>query len=239
MAIVYKKIENQIEHIWYRSSNIFYTKTDLGKIENKSLSDIPGIEIAVPTVNVTVIFIRGAQYLYKNVEWHDYTSFREVLNRDDSESHGKAFNKFIKSYPTEKLEDMDMNELQELKNKFLEQDNIEKISFNEKVEECYNLWINKVSSEEIIDKFGQEVFDAMKILKRERLEDIAVQLKNKLLEEEDKERISKMSFEEKRNECYNIMINGNVTDEYLIDRYGKEVFDAADILEMEYYKNLE
>jgi hypothetical protein len=112
MSIIYKKIdtEAQVEHCWYKSSNIYYTKADFSKSEKKTLSDIPGINLNVPILEVTVVFNRGAQYLYKGVEIHDYISFREVLNREDSTSHGKAFTKFIKPYPFEKLDDIDINE---------------------------------------------------------------------------------------------------------------------------------
>jgi len=46
-------------------------------------------------------------------------------------------------------------------------------------------------------------------------------------------------FEEKVSHCFNLMINGNVTDEYLIERFGKDVFDAATPLELEYIHNLD
>ena len=122
MAIVYKKTDSQTEHVWFQSSNIYYTKTDFSKTESKAFDIGAETNIHVPTIDVIVVFNRGAQYLYKGVELHDYTSFIEVLNRDDSTSHGKAFNKFIKPYSAEKLDDMDITELRELKVKFLKED---------------------------------------------------------------------------------------------------------------------
>ena len=113
--ILEKKKIGDIEHCWYESSNIFYTKVDFSKSEKKILNEIPGLSFNVPTVDVLVVFNRGAQYLYKGVEIHDYTSFVNVLNREDSSSIGKSFNKFIKNYPFEKLEKIDISELEKIR----------------------------------------------------------------------------------------------------------------------------
>ena len=171
--IIYKKRVKEsgdVEHCWYKSSNIFYTKVDFSKSENKILNEV-GITLNVPTVDVTVVFNRGAQYLYKGVEIHDYVSFINVLNREDSSSHGKAHNKFIKHYPAQKLKNMDMDELQELKIKFLKQDEIErisKISFDEKVDECFNIMLNgNITDEELIEKYGNSVVE--EALKKEKV----------------------------------------------------------------------
>jgi hypothetical protein len=88
---------------------LYYTKVDFGKTKDKTITEAPGITFNVPTIDVTVVFNRGAQYIYKDVQMHDYRSFTEVLNRADRTSHGKAFNKFIKIYPVEKLEDVDID----------------------------------------------------------------------------------------------------------------------------------
>ena len=177
MAVTYKKIETEIEHVWYQSSNIYYTKVNLGKQGTKTFNEIPGIEIPnVPTVDVTVVFNRGAQYLYKDVELHDYISFRDTLNRE-TDSHGKNFILHIKKFPVEKQDDMNMDELQELKVKFLKEDKrneishekerISKMSFQEKVEECFNIQIDSLNNQntknedkyDLIEWYGQEVFD--------------------------------------------------------------------------------
>jgi hypothetical protein len=49
------------------------------------------------TNDLVIIFKTGAKYCYKNVNISDYTRF------ELSESHGKAFAKYIKPYPYEKL----------------------------------------------------------------------------------------------------------------------------------------
>ncbi|MCL2313378.1 MAG: hypothetical protein FWC41_13060 [Firmicutes bacterium] len=152
MAILVKKTDSKtkIEEIWYESSNIYYTRVDLSKSDNKILHEAPGITFNVPTIDVVVVFNRGAQYLYKEVEIHDYISFIEILDRENNNSHGKAFIKFIKPYPFEKLQDVDINrELQ-----------VPQTEFQEKVDHCYNMMINgNVTDEELIEWFGQEVFD--------------------------------------------------------------------------------
>lgn len=105
-----KKI-GEIEEIWYQSSNIYYSKVDLGKKEIKKKTLVEGIQFDVPTVDVIIVFNRGAQYLYKGVEIHDYESFVGTLNREDKSSHGKSFNRHIKIYDYERLDDLDVTTL--------------------------------------------------------------------------------------------------------------------------------
>jgi hypothetical protein len=137
--ITYEKFDKTTgtEHIWYKSSNIFYSKVCYKDHAQVTLNEIPGININVPVADVTIVFNRGAQYTYKGVQHNDYVAFKMILNRDDSTSHGKAFNKYIKPYPVEKSEDMDISsdgELERLKIMFMKEDNAEKIS-KEKVNE--------------------------------------------------------------------------------------------------------
>jgi len=185
MAVIYKTKTDVVEEIWYESSNIHYTKVDISKLRHKILKLAEGIvptptteektviDFTVPILDVTVVFNRGAQYIYKDVEIHDYQSFVEILNREAPDSHGKAFNRFIKTYPFEKLDDVDIDEL-----------------------------------------------------------------KIKRLKYEDAERISKMEYEEKVGECLNNMINGNVTNEYLIEKFGVEVVTEACDKEARYLEKL-
>jgi thioredoxin 1 len=53
-----------------------------------------------------------------------------------------------------------------------------------------------------------------------------------------KEKIEKQYFEIQVGFCFNDMINGNVTDEYLIETYGQKVFDVASAKEGEYINSL-
>ena len=108
MAIINKRKTGDVEEIWFQSSNIHYTKVDFSKAKKIVRTEADGITFEVPTINVIMVFNRGAQYLYKDVELNDYTSFVEILNRDDNTSHGKAFNKFVKPYPFEKLDNVDI-----------------------------------------------------------------------------------------------------------------------------------
>ena len=52
-------------------------------------------------------------------------------------------------------------------------------------------------------------------------------------------KIAKLDFEVKVGNCFNNMINGNVTDEYLIEKYGQSVFDVASEKEKEYINDLD
>jgi hypothetical protein len=53
------------------------------------------------------------------------------------------------------------------------------------------------------------------------------------------EDLSTVDFNTKVGYCFNDMINGNVTDDYLITKYGQDVFETASVREMEYFNNLD
>lgn len=53
------------------------------------------------------------------------------------------------------------------------------------------------------------------------------------------EDLSTLDFNTKVGYCFNDMINGNITDEELIAKYGQEVFAVALDKEMEYIRNLD
>lgn len=91
---VYSKYENGQEFCWYDSSNTLFSKC----------YDNPG-DLKV----VKVIFKSGATYLYKNVDVNDYLAFR------DAESNGHAFFKHIKKYEATRIQDTDLEKLEELK----------------------------------------------------------------------------------------------------------------------------
>ena len=83
---------NDIDRVWYQSSNIKYSECVDYDNELKTLR---------------VVFNNGTQYEYKNVDVRQYLSFREAA------SQGKALNESIKSkgYEYEKLEDVDTKTL--------------------------------------------------------------------------------------------------------------------------------
>lgn len=95
---IYSKYENGQEFCWYNSSNTLFSKC----------YDNPGDLKAVK-----VIFKSGATYLYKNVDINDYIAFR------DAESNGHAFFKHIRKYEGVRIQDTDLDKLEEMKNKFM------------------------------------------------------------------------------------------------------------------------
>jgi hypothetical protein len=80
--------ENDIDKAWYNSSNVIYSEC----------LDKEG-ELKI----VKIVFKNGSTYQYKDVSVTDYLMFREDA------SQGKAINKFIKKYNFEKLENSDLN----------------------------------------------------------------------------------------------------------------------------------
>lgn len=95
----YSKYENNQEFCWLDSSNIIFSKC----------YDNPG-DLKV----VKIIFKDGRTYLYKDVNVNDYISFR------DAESNGQAFIKHIKKYSATRIQDTDLDKLEEMKQKFME-----------------------------------------------------------------------------------------------------------------------
>lgn len=113
MSVIYNKYSNSIDYIWYDSSNILYSECYDIDSENK---------------NLKVIFKGGRTYLYKDVNIKDYLMVKM------SESNGKMFNEcIVKKYKGIRLSDTDLKQLEELKNRFTEEDKIineEKIKNN-------------------------------------------------------------------------------------------------------------
>ena len=100
---IYSKYENGIEHTWYVSSNIVYSQC-YDKGEGKSLK---------------VVFKGGRTYLYRGVSIEDYIMFR------DGESTGENANKYIiKKYKSVRLEDVPTDELEKMRNEFMESDKV-------------------------------------------------------------------------------------------------------------------
>jgi len=174
--LIYKTQVDNKEYCWFHSTNVHHSEVDLtGRSVTLNESGVEGL--MGKAVDVKIVFNRGATYLYKNVPIHDYVAFIEHLNREDHKSSGKAFNKFIKIYPFDKMLDTNLDELEKFRNKYWQLDEIKKIE--------------------------------------------------------------QMAFKDKVMDCYSKMINGNVTDDELIEWYGQEVFDKAHKLELEYYNSLD
>lgn len=96
----FEKYINNIQYCWYDSSNTLFSKC----------YDNPG-DLKV----IKIIFKGGRTYLYKDVDVTDYVAFR------DAASNGTAFSKYIKKYVATRIQDTDLNELAEMKSKFMDE----------------------------------------------------------------------------------------------------------------------
>jgi hypothetical protein len=94
MSKLFNYYADDVDKVWYQSSNIKYSECIDNDNKPKTLK---------------VVFSNGTQYQYDDVDVRDYLSFRE----DDSQ--GKALNKFIKSkgYQFTKLPNADLNLINE------------------------------------------------------------------------------------------------------------------------------
>lgn len=101
MSKIYNKYIKNEDHVWYDSSNIIYSVCFNG----------------TSTKSLKIVFKGGRTYLYQDVDPTDYVLFR------DGESNGKLFNEYIKKYPCTKLDDTSLDELEKMKQKFIEMDN--------------------------------------------------------------------------------------------------------------------
>lgn len=126
MSIKFSKYDNsknpEIDYVWYDSSNVVYS--ELIDYDNKKKE-------------LKIVFGKGQTYLYKDVDVNDYTMFKNSL------SNGEAFHKFIKKYPSEKLDNTDLNEVN---NKMLKLMNEVNMAELDKL---------KIKKEEIIEKVYQ------------------------------------------------------------------------------------
>lgn len=94
MSKIFGFYANDKDTNWYQSSNIRYSECDDNDNDLKTLR---------------VVFNNGTQYEYKKVSVQDYLMFR------NDTSQGKALNQHIKGkgYEYEKLEDADMQALED------------------------------------------------------------------------------------------------------------------------------
>jgi hypothetical protein len=86
---IFSFYSNDVDRVWYQSSNIKYSECIDHDNELKTL---------------TVVFNNGTQYRYDKVDVRDYLLFK------NDESQGKALNQFIKAkgYSYEKLDNADL-----------------------------------------------------------------------------------------------------------------------------------
>lgn len=95
MGLIVSKYDddNRIEHCWYDSSNVVYSKL------HDKLNELKDLEI---------VFSDGRKYLYENVKVQDYILFKK------STSQGKDLFKYIAAkgrYEYRKLENTNIEEL--------------------------------------------------------------------------------------------------------------------------------
>ena len=135
MSKIYEHYENNTQCCWYDSSNIIFSKCyDKGD-----------------TVNLKIVFKRGATYLYRDVNKNDYLIFR------DSQSNGSVFNKHIKQYPYTILSDTNLDELNEMKECFIEEDNAKDISQTSDVD--YKIkFVDKTGEFSLLNKDGKVIY---------------------------------------------------------------------------------
>lgn len=100
--LIYNKYINERDYSWYDSSNILFSECIDTTQEEKTLK---------------IVFKNGRKYLYKNVNVKDYLLFK------NAESNGSAFNKHIRKYETVRMPDVDLKEIDDLKESMEKVDN--------------------------------------------------------------------------------------------------------------------
>lgn len=126
--ITYCRYIDSIDHVWYDSSNIVYSKCYDTKDK--------------PTRTVKIVFKQGRSYVYKDVDVNDYVRFKM------SESTGKAFNDFIKKYSAVRIADTDLEKLNELQESF--KNEIKENEEQKLGDLVYNIKVNEETGEFII-----------------------------------------------------------------------------------------
>jgi len=92
MAKLFNVYSNNVDKAWYRSSNVLYSECIDNEDKFKTLK---------------VVFSNGRQYQYDDVDVRDYLFFRENC------SQGKVLNSNIKKYNCTRLDDADVNLINE------------------------------------------------------------------------------------------------------------------------------
>lgn len=91
MSKIFSVYSNNVDRVWYQSSNIKYSECIDNEGELKTLK---------------VVFNDGRQYQYNGVDVNKYLLFREDA------SQGKALNKFVKGFEYEKLDDANIESIE-------------------------------------------------------------------------------------------------------------------------------
>lgn len=185
---------NDVDKVWYDSSNVLYSECD-------DITD--GLKV------LRVTFKNGRTYQYYDVNVNDYLLFRE------NASQGVALNKFIKQYKCERIDDLNVDDIQseleklnaseslKTKNDLFEKlDNVYEsiISVRENLKN-YDLsnnelafllhMINKINQSLLITNFSDKEINLLEInsilenysesIKEEGCDDFTEKLKEKLL----------------------------------------------------------
>lgn len=116
MSKIKSLYKNNIDKVWYESSNVIYSECDDNLNALKTLR---------------IVFKNGTMYEYYNVNVNDYILFKE------HQSQGKALNAFIKQYQCKKIGEADVNQIKEELNTLMNYQ-IPKNELFEKLEEIYN-----------------------------------------------------------------------------------------------------
>lgn len=91
MSKIFNVYEDGVDRTWYDSSNILYSEC---------------IDVPNDYKVLKIVFKNGRTYEYTEVNVNDYVMFREDI------SQGKAFRKYIANFPTKKLDDVNVNDIQ-------------------------------------------------------------------------------------------------------------------------------
>lgn len=135
--IVFNKYVNSRDYTWYDSSNVVYSEC---------------IDTNEAFKTLKMVFKGGRQYIYHNVDPSDYLMFR------NAESNGKAFSTYIKKYECQRLPDITMEELDE-KRKGFEEDN--KVTEEAFTNLAYLLEMNAETKEIRLSLNGKVIFEGV------------------------------------------------------------------------------
>ena len=135
--IVFNKYVNSRDYTWYDSSNVVYSEC---------------IDTNEAFKTLKIVFKGGRQYIYHNVDPSDYLMFR------NAKSNGEAFSTYIRKYECQRLPDITMDELDE-KRKGFEEDN--KVTEEAFTNLAYLLEMNAETKEIRLSLNGKVIFEGV------------------------------------------------------------------------------
>lgn len=135
--IIFNKYINKVDHVWYDSSNIIYSQC----------YDSEG-----PEKTLKIVFKEGRTYLYKGVSDTDYVMFKMA------ESNGSMFNKIIKKYQGVRISDTDLGKLDEVKERFTEDNKVLEESTSNMV---YELEVDEKTGEFRLKINGNTIYEGI------------------------------------------------------------------------------